>query len=134
MELSVRKQKPPIRSLTTEQPKEASQQPQRQSPESGYDESLSIRCNALLYNTIQNMLTAAHTVEDFTYVSVSDFIRAALLAYQDGMPLTELDKKGEPKISTTVRVDRELKAFYRSLPDRLRSQLVERAIRTFIKQ
>ena len=80
------------------------------------------------------MLTAAHTVEDFTYVSVSDFIRAALLAYQDGMPLTELDKKGEPKISTTIRVDGELKAFYRSLPDRLRSQLVERAIRTFLKQ
>lgn len=144
MNLNVRKKNPSIRRLTTGRSAEVAQPPQmeqtqppslgRQPTDNGYHESISIRCNALLYHTIQHRLTAAHTVADFTYVSVADVIRAALQAYQNGMPLTELDKKGETKISTTIRVDSTLKAFYRSLPDRLRSQIVERAIRTFLTQ
>jgi hypothetical protein len=86
----------------------------------------------MLYDTIQNTLLAAHASQDFTYVSVSDFIRTALQNYSDGMSLTELDQKGD-KISTTIRVDKELKDFYHNLPDRLKSKLTERAIRTFIK-
>ena len=101
--------------------------------EETYRETLNIRFNALLYNTIQNMITASHTAQDFTYASPADFIRAALQSYRDGMSLTELEGKGE-KITTTIRVDRATKAFYASLPDRLRSRLLERAIRTFLKQ
>ena len=110
-------------------------QPQKQAEVTGsrYTHSIYIRCNAMLYQTISNMLTSAHTAQDFTYVSVADFIRAALSAYKDGMPLTELDERGE-KINTTVRADEALKNFYSSLPDRLRSKLVERALRTFLKQ
>ncbi len=81
---------------------------------------------------MQNMLTSAHTAQDFTYVSVSDFIRAALQAYKDGMDLAELDQKG-PKTATTIRVDPSLKKFYQSLPDRMRTKISERVIRTFIK-
>jgi hypothetical protein len=110
--------------------KEAAAQPSR---EEAYREVLNIRLNALLYNTIQNMVTASHTAQDFTYASPADFIRAALLAYRDGQSLTELEGKGE-KITTTIRVDRATKEFYASLPDRLRSKLLERAIRTFLKQ
>lgn len=110
-------------------------QPQKQAEVtgSGYTQSIYIRCNAMLYQTISNMLTSAHTAQDFTYVSVADFIRAALSAYKDGMPLTEIDERGE-KINTTIRADEALKNFYSSLPDRLRSKLVERALRTFLKQ
>lgn len=94
---------------------------------------IAIRCNSLLYNTIQNMLTASHASQDFTHTSVTDFIRHALEAYREGMVLTELEEKGE-KMFTTMRVDRVTRDFYRSLPDRMRVKILERAIRTFLKQ
>lgn len=99
----------------------------------GYRSVLTIRCNTLLYNTIQNMIATSHTAQDFTYASPADFIRTALKSYQEGLPLTELEEKGE-KIETTIRVAHALKEFYTSLPDRSRAKLLERAIRTFIKQ
>jgi hypothetical protein len=79
------------------------------------------------------MIAASHAAQDFTYVSPSDFIRASLQAYREGMPLTELEESGE-KIGTTIRVDSTTKAFYSSLPNRMRTRILERAIRTFIKQ
>ena len=94
---------------------------------------IAIRCNSMLYNTIQNMLTASHASQDFTYTSVTDFIRHSLEAYREGMVLTELEEKGE-KMFTTLRVDRVTQDFYRSLPDRMRVKILERAIRTFLKQ
>jgi Arc/MetJ-type ribon-helix-helix transcriptional regulator len=84
------------------------------------------------FNTIQNIIDSLHTSQDFTYVSASDFIRKALSSYKDGMELTELDEKGE-KINTSIRVDQSLKDFYSNLPDSMRSKLIERSIRTFIK-
>ncbi len=98
-----------------------------------YRYMITIQCNTMLYNTIQNMLAASHTAQDFTYTSIADLIRAALAAYRDGMPLTELEEKGE-KLTTTIRVDRAIKDFYSSLPDRMRVRLLERALRSFLKQ
>ncbi len=94
--------------------------------------TLTFQINTILYNTIQNIISSLHTSQDFTYVSASDFIRKALNAYKDGMELTELDEKGE-KINTSLRVDQSLKDFYSNLPDRMRSKLIERSIRTYIK-
>ena len=71
--------------------------------------------------------------DDFTFASLADFIRAALKAYKDGMVLTELDRGG-PKLETSLRVDRELWLFYKALPSRLRAKILERVIRTFMKQ
>jgi hypothetical protein len=79
------------------------------------------------------MMRSAHTAQDFTYTSIADYIRAALVAYKDGMVLTELDQHG-PKMETSLRVDKELWLFYKTLPDRMRSKILERAIRTFMKQ
>ncbi len=67
------------------------------SPNNTYDHSITIQCNALLYNTLQNRLSAMHTGNDFTYTSVTDIIRAALKAYQEGMELTELEQPGKKK-------------------------------------
>lgn len=132
MKLSARNRKNPTRDITEETPSAMFPKQQEKTTNGKYNHSIYIRCNAMLYNTMQNILLASHTAQDFTYVSVADFIRAVLHAYSDGMPLTELDRKGE-KISTTIRVDERLKDFYQSLPDRLKSKLVERAIRTFMK-
>ncbi|MCP4369443.1 MAG: hypothetical protein GY797_15220 [Deltaproteobacteria bacterium] len=101
-------------------------------PEKTKNKTLNFQINAILYNTIQNIISSLHTSQDFTYVSSTDFIRKALNAYKEGMELTELDEKGE-KINTSIRVDQELKDFYSNLPDRMRSKLIERSIRTYIK-
>jgi hypothetical protein len=97
-----------------------------------YTQSLSIRCNTLLYNTIQNWVAVAHTAQDFTYTSVADVIRAALEAYRNGLQLTELDEPGDYK-QTTIRVTKAQAEFYRGLPSQMRRKILERAIRTFIK-
>jgi hypothetical protein len=94
--------------------------------------SLTVRYDTLLYDTLQNMIRSSHTAQDFTYPSLADFIRAALRAYKDGMVLTELDQHG-PKRETSLRVDRELWLFYKALPGRLRSKILERVLRTFMK-
>jgi hypothetical protein len=101
-------------------------------PEKNKSSTLNFQINAILYNTIQNIISSLHTSQDFTYVSSSDFIRKALLSYKDGMGLTELDEKGD-KINTSIRVDQDFKDFYSNLPDRMRSKLIERSIRTYIK-
>jgi hypothetical protein len=95
--------------------------------------SLRVRYDTILYDTLQNMIRSSHAAQDFTYPSLADFIRAALQAYKDGMILTELDQNG-PKVETSLRVDRELWQFYKSLPDRMRPKILERVIRTFVKQ
>jgi len=105
---------------------------QSNSTQPNYTHSLSIRCNALLYSTIQNWLAVAHTAQDFTYTSVADVIRAALEAYRNGLVLTELDEQGECK-QTTIRVTKTQAEFYQSLPSQLRRKILERAIRTFMK-
>lgn len=97
-----------------------------------YEHSITIQCNALLYNTLQNTIKALHTGNDFTYTSVTDLIRAALKAYQSGMELTELEQTGKKK-QTSIRVDDSLYKFYKSLPNQLRTKILEKAIRTFIK-
>ena len=95
--------------------------------------SITVRYDTLLYDTLQNMIHSAHTAQDFTYTSLADFIRAALRAHKDGMILTELDQNG-PKVETSLRVERDLWLFYKSLPGRMRSKILERAIRTFMRQ
>jgi hypothetical protein len=95
--------------------------------------SITVRYDTLLYNTLQNMIRSSHTAQDFAYASLADFIRAALRAYKDGMVLTEVDQGG-PKLETSLRVDRELWLFYKSLTGRMRAKILERVIRTFMKQ
>jgi hypothetical protein len=63
---------------------------------------------------------------------VTDIIRAALIAYQSGMELTELDQGGKKK-QTSIRVDTSLYKFYKSLPKQMRTKIIERTIRTFLK-
>ena len=97
-----------------------------------YGHSITIQCNTLLYTTLQNTLKAMHTGNDFTYTSVTDIIRAALKAYQGGMELTEIEQLGKKK-QTSIRVNNSLFKFYKSLPDQLRTKILEKAIRTYIK-
>jgi len=105
-------------------------EPVKEKAGQGY--SIRVRYDTILYDTLQNMIRSSHAAQDFTYPSLADFIRVALQAYKDGMALTELDQNG-PKIETSLRVDRELAQFYKSLPGRMRPKILERVIRTFVK-
>ena len=129
MDLKAKKKK---QKQPTEQPISSSIEPVTSEPNNTYEHSITIQCNALLYTTLQNTIKALHTGNDFTYTSVTDIIRAALKAYQDGMKLTELEQPGKKK-QTSIRVDDSLYKFYKSLPNQLRTKIIERAIRTFIK-
>ena len=48
------------------------------------------------------------------------------------MELTELEQFGTKK-QTSIRVDNSLYKFYKSLPNQLRTKIIEKAIRTYIK-
>lgn len=140
MEIRARKNKP-VPAPAKAEPRRSKKTPPAPNPEpepeqrraGGYREVIGIRCNTMLYNSIQNMLSASHAAQDFTYTSAVDFIRSALQAYKEGMVLTELDQKGE-KTALTIRTDQGLKNFYTSLPDRMRTKILERAIRTYMKE
>ena len=99
---------------------------------SEYPHPITIQCNTLLYKTLQNMITSAHAAGDFTYASASDIIRAAIQAYKDGMQLTTLDEDGDREY-TSVRLTAEQHQFYKSLPNRLKRKIIERAIRSYLK-
>lgn len=101
-------------------------------PNNIYEHSITIQCNALLYTTLQNTVKALHAGNDFSYTSVTDIIREALKAYQEGMELTEIEQSGKKK-QTSIRVDTSLYKFYKSLPNQLRTKILEKAIRSYIK-
>ena len=100
--------------------------------DTAYNQSITVRYGTSLYSTIQNLIESSHAAQDFTYITPSDFVRAALKAYQDGMQLTELDEPDQ-KRETKLRVSTDLKKFYQSLPKGIRNKLLERAIRTYMK-
>jgi len=96
------------------------------------EHSIPIQCNTLLYTTLHNMVNASHAAGDFRYTSVADVIREAIRSHKEGMPLTELAEKGR-KRPTSIRIDQELLSHYNSWPKRLRSQILERVIRSYLK-
>ena len=101
--------------------------------EEALEKSIQIQCNTILYDTIQNMITSAHTAGDYTFGSVADVIRSAIAEYENGMQLTEVAKVGETKTTTTLRISTSMHSFYKSWKTRLRSQILERVIRTYLK-
>jgi hypothetical protein len=118
---------------TTTRPVRAATSERAGTGRDGRDHLINVRYNTILYNTLQHMLRSSQAGQDFTFASVADVIRAALQAYRDGMVLSELDQGG-PKTQTTLRVGRDLWQFYEGFPDRMRSKILERVIRTFVKE
>ena len=86
MELKARQKKQGLSPLPSSQSKKV-----KETQEIAYSEVISIQFNTLLYTTLQAMIEGAHASNDFTYTSVADVLRAALVAYQEGIELTELD-------------------------------------------
>lgn len=96
---------------------------------SRFPSKLSIQINEQLAQTIDEHITSLQAAGDYSYVSVSDFIRAALNDLNGGMKLTAMAVPGKSK-RTTVPVTPDAVAYWQTLPVRKKTEILERAIRT----
>jgi hypothetical protein len=100
------------------------------SKSNGY--KITVRLSILLIDTLKNIIISNKAGGNFEYTNVSDLIRNALEAYKNGMTLIVQRTKDEKK-ETSFRVSKELKNFYCSLPENTKSEIIERAVHTYIK-
>ncbi len=83
--------------------------------------------SASALSAARNALDAAHVVGDYRHKSIGDLIREALLAYGSGLRLTE-QSRGGPKQRHTVKLSSEIYAEYEKIPNRMRGEIIERAL------
>lgn len=92
-----------------------------------------VRVNYNLIQEIKEKIKNAHSLEDFTFLSLTDFNRKALIAYKNGMKLNyEFNKS--PKQLIAIGLDKNLYEFYLNLPEGKRTELIERSIGTYFKE
>lgn len=99
---------------------------------SEYEHKITVRISSLLLDSLKNIITSNKAGGNFEYTNVSDLIRRALEAYKEGMTLI-VQRTKDQKRETSFRVPEELRDFYQSLPDNAKSEIMERAVATFIK-
>lgn len=92
---------------------------------------ITVRLSVLLIDTLKNIIISNKVGGNFEYTNTSDLIRNALDAYKNGMTLITQRAKDEKK-ETSLRVTQELKEFYSSLPNNAKSEIIERAVSTYI--
>ena len=100
------------------------------SKSNGY--KITVRLSILLIDTLKNIIISNKAGGNFEYTNVSDLIRNALEAYKNGMTLIVQRTKDEKK-ETSFRISKELKDFYCNLPENTKSEIIERAVHTYIK-
>ena len=93
---------------------------------------ITIRLSEMLINTLKNIIASNKAGGNFEYTNVSDLLRRALEAYKDGMSLI-VQREKDKKIETSFRVSKELKDFYLNIQNNTKSEIIERAVNTFIK-
>lgn len=96
------------------------------------EHKITVRLSAILVDTLKNIIASNKAGGNFEYTNVSDLLRRALEAYKNGMSLV-VQRIKDKKKETSFRVSKELKDFYFSLPQNTKSEIIERAVNTFIK-
>lgn len=94
-------------------------------------EKITLRLNVLVLNILKNIIISNKAGGDYQYVNISDIVRNALEAYKNGMQLTTQRNSGSYK-ETSCRIPKELKDFYLSLPNKVKTEIVDRSITTYI--
>ena len=96
---------------------------------------ISLRVNTLLYDTLQNYLSAMHNVSDYTFSSISDILRHILVKIEEkGFYIDQIISDKETEYTEMiVRVTHNQKQFWKSLPNRNRRKIMEKAILAFSK-
>ena len=93
---------------------------------------ITVRISMLLIDTLKNIIISNKAGGNFEYTNTSDLVRNALNAYKNGMTLV-VQRTKDYKKETSLRVTKELKEFYSNLPQNAKSEIIERAIKTYIK-
>lgn len=96
---------------------------------------ISLRINTLLYDTLHNYLSAMHNVSDYTFSSISDVLRYILVQIEENGFSTDqiIHDKETEYTEIIVRVTQKQKQFWKSLPNRNRRKIMEKAILAFTK-
>lgn len=96
---------------------------------------ISLRVNTLLYDTLHNYLSAMHNVSDYTFSSISDILRHILVQIEEkGFYIDQIISDKETEYTEMiVRVTHNQKQFWKSLPNRNRRKIMEKAILAFSK-
>lgn len=90
------------------------------------------RCPELLLTRAKNSLASRQAGGDYSLASFSDLIRQSLLAYQNGMPLTEQRDYSSHKKDIAFQLEGELLDFYLSLPVGSRTAIFERVLASYL--
>ena len=92
-----------------------------------------IRVDGQLLEVIENAVQSAKRGGDFRYGNRSDFIRKALREYQQGTQLAgPFPFNRQQARRTTIWLDEDLYAFWKSLPQGSRCEILDRVLRTKI--
>jgi hypothetical protein len=94
-------------------------------------EKITLRLSVLVLNTLKNIIISNKAGGNYQYVNISDIVRNALEAYKNGMQLTTQRNSGLYK-ETSCRIPKELKDFYISLPNNVKTEIIDRSITTYI--
>ena len=96
---------------------------------------ISLRINTLLYNTLYNYLLAMHNVSDYKFSSISDVLRYILAQIEEhGFSTDQIIQDKELEYTEVIiRVTSKQKLFWKSLPDRNKRKIMEKAIVAFTK-
>lgn len=98
---------------------------------------ISLRINTLLYDTLHNYLLSAHNISDYTFSSISDILRNILEQLENKKEQscnTMYDNSDSAYIELTLRVKKEQKDFWATLPNRSKRKILEKGIVSFSKQ
>ncbi|WNE40882.1 MAG: hypothetical protein mread185_000339 [Mycoplasmataceae bacterium] len=90
------------------------------------------RCPNLLLTRAKNSLVSKKNSGNYSLANFSDLVRQSLLAYQQGMKLTEPRDDNSPRKVIAVCLDQELFNFYNSLPAGNRSAILERVLASYL--
>jgi hypothetical protein len=94
--------------------------------------TITLRCSELLLTKAKNSLISKQASGDYSLTNFSDLVRQSLLAYQNGMPLTEQREINSPRKVIAICLDNNLLEFYNSLPTGGRSAIFERALASYL--
>lgn len=95
--------------------------------------SVSIRLSVFLIEKLKNIVASNKAGGDFKYTSVGHIIRSAIKAYQNGMTLRTQSSNDKKRDINVKMASNELRDFYFSLPQGVKSEICERAISTYIR-
>lgn len=107
-------------------------QPKTTLPKLG--KKITFACDAYLVEKIKNALQSQHLAGNYQYTNLSQLLRQALQAYQQGLPLTYQRQPNHPRQEISLRLDPELTTFYLSLPLSAKTSILERALGTYCQK